>query len=134
MSNSFNRWFAITMGTGMVSILLYKLPYNSTWLYWLSVILFILDIALFGIFTTVSALRYMCYPEIWRAMIKHPTESLFLGTFPMGIGIIIEMIINICVPIWGPWVTILAWALWWIETVMSIKICLYLPFIMYVHD
>lgn len=120
------------MGTGLISILLYKLPYNGAWLYWLSIIVFVLDIILYTLFTSISALRYICYPEIWQAMIRHPTESLFLGTFPMGLGIIVEMIINVCVPAWGSWAVTLAWTLWWIEVVISITICVYLPFTMYV--
>lgn len=120
------------MGTGMISILLFKLPYNGAWLYWISVAIFALDVLLFTLFFSISAVRYICYPDIWPAMIKHPTEPLFLGTCPMGLGIIIEMIINVCVPAWGPWAATLAWTLWWIEVVASIAICLYLPFIMYV--
>lgn len=120
------------MGTGMISILLFKLPYNGAWLYWISVAIFALDVFLFTLFFSISTVRYICYPEIWQAMIKHPTESLFLGTCPMGLGIIIEMIINVCVPAWGLWAATLAWTLWWIEVVTSIAICLYLPFIMYV--
>jgi tellurite resistance protein TehA-like permease len=120
------------MGTGMISILLYNLPYNGAWLYWISVVIFVLDIALFILFTSISAARYICYPEIWKAMMRHPTESLFLGTFPMGLGIIIEMIINVCVPAWGQWAATLAWTLWWIEAVISVAICLYLPFLTYV--
>jgi tellurite resistance protein TehA-like permease len=118
------------MGTGVVSILLYKLPYNGAWLYWISIVIFVLDIALFTLFASISAARYICYPEIWQVMIRHPTESLFLGTCPMGLGIIIEMIINVCVPAWGPWAATFAWTLWWIEVVISISICFYLPFIM----
>src|SRR5437763_1085061 len=40
-------WFTVTMGTGIVSVLLYELPYNGRWLYWLSVITFCLNICLF---------------------------------------------------------------------------------------
>ena len=120
------------MGTGIISVLLYKLPYNGAWLYWLSVIVFCLDLLLFGIFFLISAARYICYPEIWLAMIKHPAESLFLATCPMGLGIIVQGIVNICVPSWGPWAATLAWALWWVEVVFSVAICFYLPFLTYV--
>ncbi|PON20639.1 sulfite transporter Ssu1 [Trichoderma gamsii] len=34
-------WFTVNMGTGIVSILLHNLPYNGTWLYWVSVIFFV---------------------------------------------------------------------------------------------
>jgi tellurite resistance protein TehA-like permease len=123
-----NRWFAIVMGTGIISILLYKLPYNGAWLYWISVAIFVITIALFAIFSIISALRYLCYPILWRAMITHPVESLFLATFPMSLGIIAQGIVNICVPAWGFWAATLAWVMWWVEVVASVAICLYIPF------
>jgi tellurite resistance protein TehA-like permease len=51
----------------------------------------------------------------------------------MGLGIIIQMIINVCVPALGPWAATLAWALWWIEVVLSIIACFCLPYTMYVR-
>lgn len=91
------------MGTGIVSILLHNLPYNGYWLYWLSVIVFSLNVVLFVTFTIISAVRYLVWPEIWTAMVRHPAQSLFLGTVPMGLATIINMIIFVCVPAWGPW-------------------------------
>lgn len=116
------------MGTGIISILLYKLPYNDAWLYWISVAIFAITITLFAIFSLISALRYLCYPILWHAMITHPVESLFLATFPMSLGIIAQGIVNICVPAWGLWAATLAWVLWWVEVVASVAICLYIPF------
>jgi hypothetical protein len=34
-------------------------------------------------------------------MIRHPAQSLFIGTFPMGLATIINMIVFVCVPAWG---------------------------------
>ena len=89
------------MGTGIVSILLHNLPYNGEWLYWISVIIFCLNIVLFVTFFLISVVRYTVYPEIWWAMIRHPAQSLFIGTFPMGLATIVNMIVFICVPAWG---------------------------------
>lgn len=89
------------MGTGIVSILLHNLPYNGRWLYWISVIIFCLNVALFAVFFLISLLRYTLYPAIWKAMIRHPAQSLFLGTFPMGFTTIINMVVFVCVPAWG---------------------------------
>jgi len=89
------------MGTGIISILLHNLPYNGTWLYWISVVLCCLNVALFVIFLFISILRYTLYPQIWRVLIRHPAQSLFLGTFPMGLATIINMIVFVCVPVWG---------------------------------
>lgn len=91
------------MGTGIVSILLHNLPYNGVWLYWISVAIFALNVLLFTVFLLLSILRYAFYPEIWFAMIRHPAQSLFLGTFPMGLATIVNMIVFVCVPAWGPW-------------------------------
>lgn len=95
------RWFSVNMGTGIVSILLHNLPYNAVWLYWLSVVIFCLNVVLFTIFLCLSIARYTIYPEIWPAMIRHPAQSLFLGTFPMGLATIINMTVFVCVPSWG---------------------------------
>lgn len=127
-------WFSVNMGTVIVSILLHNLPYNGAWLYWISVVIFALNVALFIFFLFVSLLRYMLYPEIWVVMIRHPTQSLFLGTFPMGLATIINMVVFVCVPAWGPGTVTLAWALWWIDAAISVAMCFYLPFvIMSVH-
>ena len=131
---TYHRWFAITMGTGVVTVLLFRLPYNGKWLYELSIIVFVFDLVLFILFCLISALRYLLYPEIWSAMLNHPTESLFLGACPMGLGILVQMIVNVCVPAWGSWAVTLVWTLWWIEIVLSVAICFYLPFMLYAPD
>lgn len=91
------------MGTGIVSILIHNLPYNGIWLYWISVVFFALNVLLFTVFLLLSIVRYALYPEIWFAMIRHPSQSLFLGTLPMGLATIVNMIVFVCVPAWGPW-------------------------------
>ena len=72
------------MGTGVVSILLHELPYNADWLQYISYVFFSLNIGLFVCFLALSVLRYALYPEIWKAMMLHPGQSLFLGCLPMG--------------------------------------------------
>ena len=126
-------WFVVNMGTGISSILLFNLPYNGLWLQYLSYILFALNVLLFVTFLFLSLLRYTLYPKIWRVMIRHPAQSLFLGCFPMGLATIINMICFVCVPVWGGEWWKLAWALWWIDVVLATATCLTMPFIMYVH-
>ena len=118
------------MGTGIVSILLYNLPYNGLWLHYIAYIIFALNVLLFTIFLSISILRYTLYPEIWGVMIRHPAQSLFLGTFPMGLATIINMIVFVCIKEWaGDWWK-LAWALWWFDAVVSLATCCALPFMM----
>lgn len=72
------------MGTGIVSILLLRLPYTAPGVQYVAYVFFAVNVALFAAFSAVSALRYALYPQIWRAMIAHPGQSLFLGCFPMA--------------------------------------------------
>ena len=122
-------WFSVNMGTGITSILLHNLPYNGRWLQYISYILFALNVLLFVIFLTISALRYCLYPKIWISMVRHPAQCLFLGTFPMGLATIINMIVFVCVPQWGGSWWKVAWALWWIDAAVSVACCFYLPFV-----
>ncbi|KAK4868841.1 hypothetical protein LT330_006450 [Penicillium expansum] len=122
-------WFSVNMGTGITSILLNTLPYNGRWLYWISVAIFCLNILLFIIFFAITILRYVLYPKIFYLMVTHPTQSLFLGTLPMGLATIINMICYVCIPVWGDWTVYFAWALWIADVVISIMTCFGIPFI-----
>ncbi|KAL7820905.1 voltage-dependent anion channel domain-containing protein [Trichoderma gracile] len=121
-------WFAVNMGTGIVSILLFNLPWNGYWLHVISYIFFALNVLLFVIFCIISFLRYTLYPEIWFVMIAHPAQSLFLGCFPMGFATIINMMIFACSH-WGPGLIYLAWSFWWLDAIISMATCISMPFI-----
>ncbi|KAH0437320.1 major facilitator family transporter [Colletotrichum camelliae] len=123
-------WFAVTMGTGIVSILLHNLPYNTTWIsHGLAVAFFVLNVGLFAVFTGITVLRYALYPEIWKAMVIHPAQSMFLGCFPMGFATIINMMIFVCAPDWGNWVVSWAWGFWWLDAALSLATCITVPFV-----
>ena len=128
-------WFSATMGTGITSILLHNLPYNSRWLYWLSILVFCLNVGLFITFLVISILRYTLFPGLFMVMIRHPVQSLFCGTFPMGLATIVNMVVFVCVPAWGSGAITLAWTLWWIDVGIAVVSCMWLPFvIMHVHE
>lgn len=124
------RWFSVTMGTGIVSLLLHNLPYNGTWLYWASVVIFAINVFFFITAFIISILRYTLYPEIFMAMITHPVQSMFIGTFPMGLATIVNMFCLVCVPVWDDWAAYFAWGLWIFDAVISVMTALSLPFIM----
>jgi tellurite resistance protein TehA-like permease len=117
------------MGTGVVSILLHTFPYPARWLYWLSIVVFCFDLLLFTTLTLITILRFTLYPAQWRIMINHPTRSLFIAAWPTGFAQIIFMMIYVCSSIWGPWVTYLAWAMWILDTVVSVLIILFISFL-----
>lgn len=123
-------WFSTTMGTGVVSLLLIAIPFQADWLYWLSVVFFVLNTTLFTCAFTISVLRYGLYPEIWSVMIRDPTNSLFLGTIPMGFATLVESWIFLCCPYWGQWSVIFAWVAWMIDSVAAFAVTVGLMFLL----
>ncbi|KAJ5493435.1 Sulfite efflux pump SSU1, partial [Penicillium diatomitis] len=125
-----HSWFSVNMGTGIVSILLNTLPYNARWLYYLSIIVFVLNVVLFTMILATTLLRYVLYPEIFRVMLNHPVQSLFLGTFPMGLATLINMFCFVCVPSWGTGAAYFIWAIWIFDAVVSILVAIGIPFLL----
>jgi tellurite resistance protein TehA-like permease len=120
------------MGTGIVAVLLHALTdlypsYHSS-LRTLSIVFFMLNVILFSVILIISVLRYTLYPATWSLMLRHPVQSLFLGTLPMGFATIVNMFVAVCVPAWGGPTPYIAWAMWWLDMIVSVACCLWLPF------
>ncbi|OAP65281.1 hypothetical protein AYL99_01253 [Fonsecaea erecta] len=128
-----HRWFIITMSTGVLSIMLHQLPYNGHWSRVISVVFFVINLALFLTFTALSTLRYTLYPRIFLAVLKHPHQSLFLATFPVGLATLVNITVLVCAPAWGHGLAILAWILWWIVAVLALTTCFHLTFVIMTH-
>lgn len=128
-------WFSVNMGTGIVSILLHNLPFQFPGLKVIGVVIFCLNVLLFVVFFGISCLRYILYPIVFPRMLRHPTQSLFLGTLPMGFATIVNMVVFACIPAFGgKWVTV-AWVLWWVDSVVAAVIAVGVPFVMFTrHD
>ncbi|KAI6887322.1 putative C4-dicarboxylate transporter/malic acid transport protein [Hortaea werneckii] len=115
-------WFSVTMGTGIVANIFYIIPWKAAWLHYLSIIFFVLTVVLFALAFIASVLRYTIWPQIWTVMIQDPTNSLYLGTIPMGFATIVEMWIFICVPAWGQGAAYVGWALWMLDSVVAVAV------------
>lgn len=120
------------MGTGIVANLLISIPFKSAFLYYASIVFFILNTGLFAMALAMSILRYALYPEIWGVMVRDPTNSLFLATCPMGFATLIEMWASVCVPLWGDWAATFVWALWIVDVVAAALATASLTFILLV--
>ncbi|OAP62138.1 hypothetical protein AYL99_04341 [Fonsecaea erecta] len=114
----------------IVATLLNQFPYGARWLYWLSVIVFCLNIGLFGFFIFVSILQFVLFPKVWITIIERPNQALFLSCIPVSLGTIVNMMVLVCAPSWGKWVVYLAWGLWMADAVLSLVCALVLPFLL----
>ena len=118
------------MSTGVLSIMLHKIPYHAHWLDIISDIFFVINLVLFLLFSFITVLRYTLYPQLFPAVLRHPHQSLFLATFPVGLATLINMAVIVCVPAWGQGMAIFAWVLWWIDSVLAVIACFHLTWVM----
>ncbi|KIW72444.1 hypothetical protein, variant 1 [Phialophora macrospora] len=123
-------WFTVTMGTGIVSSLLNQFPYGARWLYWLSVVVFCLNIGLYAFFLFVSVVQFVMFPQVWITLPERPNQAFFLSAIPMSLGTIVNMMVFVCVPAWGEWVIYLAWGLWMADAALCLICALFLPFLL----
>lgn len=90
-------WFAVTMGTGAISILFHNYPYDNqsmpfkTFTY----IFFFLNLTLFITFSVLTITRYTLFPDVWGIMLRHPIQSLYLGCYPMGATTLINIAVGL---------------------------------------
>ncbi|KAI9572052.1 voltage-dependent anion channel, partial [Boletus coccyginus] len=115
-------------GTGSISILFHSFPYgsDSQIMKLLSLAFFFLNLALFVLFTAVSAARYILFPDIWSRMLRHPVQSMYLGTFPMGATTLFAVSITVIHDIYnfgGRPLVYAIWALWWLDVAISVLCC-----------
>lgn len=128
-------WFAVNMGTGVVSLLFSVFPYwsGSRVLRALSTAFFSLNLLLFVLFCAASAVRYWRFPGVWDAVLRHPVQGLYLGTFPMGALTLIAVATTVLhgqYGLGGRAFLYTLWALWWVDVALSALCCWGIVYVM----
>ncbi|KAJ3748718.1 voltage-dependent anion channel [Lentinula detonsa] len=121
-------WFAAIMGTGSISLLFHAFPYgNETQTFIIfTFIFFFLNLTLFILFCAITITRYIMFPDIWGLMIRHPAQSLFTGTFPMGACTLLSIAVSLISEkyrLGGKAFLYAMWGLWWLDVAISIICC-----------
>ncbi|KAI9443569.1 voltage-dependent anion channel [Lactarius indigo] len=116
------------MGTGSISLLFSVFPYwtGSHTLRALSTAFFFLNLLLFVLFCGASAVRYWCFPGVWRAMLRHPVQGLYVGTFPMGALTLIAVgttVLHGQYGFGGRAFLYALWGFWWADVAISALCC-----------
>ena len=127
-------WFTITMGTGIVSILVYDLPFDSRWQYWLSIGVFATNVILFTLFLGLLIARSIFCSGALEEMTLEPGQAIFLGAIPMSLGTIVSMLSYACVEPWGSGACLFAVALWGMQAVSSLLCVLSLHSLFFSND
>lgn len=125
------NWFTVTMGTGVVALILPELPFNSELLWILGSSLWQFNIVIFLLFSLLYGLRWLIFPKEAKQIFSHPTMSLFLGAIPMGLATIINGLLKFALPIYGELALALAQVLWYVDVVLAVSIAWLVPFCMF---
>ena len=89
-------WFACTMSTGAIAVLLGQTPYRFTGLNTIGKIFFLLDLVLFILFMVMLAIRFGMQPLVAIRSLHHPGEALFFGAYWVSVALIMS-----CMEIYG---------------------------------
>lgn len=125
-------WFSVTMGTGIISILLQGFPFQFKGLQTISLVIYLINVVVYCVLTIITILRYIMFPGIFMLMIKHPAQSMFVGTIPMGLTTITNYTTIVLIDKFS-WAADLAFILWCIEFALTVFSCFLVPYYFIVH-
>ncbi|KAH6614153.1 voltage-dependent anion channel [Boeremia exigua] len=96
-------WFATTMSTGALAVVLGNTPNTFTGLQTIGKVVFLFDLVLFLLFNGLMITRFILVPRKLAASLHHPVEGLFHGTYWVSVALILN-----CAYIYGnadtgPW-------------------------------
>ncbi|WP_423958105.1 TDT family transporter [Bradyrhizobium sp.] len=128
------NWFAATMGTGALALVLDQLPLAVVGLHAVAVSLWLLNIGLFALFGLLYATRWILFFDEARRIFQHPVMSMFFGTIPMGLATIVNGFLAFGVHLIGEQAIGIAHGLWWLDATMSVACGVAIPYFMFTRQ
>ncbi|KAF8207144.1 voltage-dependent anion channel [Mycena galopus ATCC 62051] len=117
-------WHTVVMGTGGVAGLISRFHFgqDSEAIKVFTLLFFFLNLFFFIVICAATIARYWIFPELWDAMLRHPSQSLFIGAFPMGAATLINtaLTINQSYSFAGLGFLYALWAFWWLDCAISL--------------
>ncbi|WWC94621.1 hypothetical protein V866_001468 [Kwoniella sp. B9012] len=112
------RWgwnlFTTAMGTGAVMVCVHSIPYHFKGQPAIATVFFMLDILIFSICTTMTIIRAIKHPLVFRHSFFDQTEAPWLPTFNLTIATILIGMIELGIPKTGPWLIVTLEVFYWI--------------------
>jgi C4-dicarboxylate transporter/malic acid transport protein len=121
----------MTMGTGVVALILPEFPFASNFLWQLATILWQFNTLLFTVFIILYVLRWLIYPQEAKQIFSHPAMALFLGAIPMGLATVLNGFLKYGIAIYGDVAFQIAQLLWYVDVVLAVGIGVLVPFCMF---
>ncbi|KAI1334116.1 voltage-dependent anion channel [Xylariaceae sp. FL0016] len=82
-------WFSCTMSTGALASLLGQQPFSFPGLNVIGRVVFIIDIVLFCLFSSLICLRFLRTPRALASSLHQPDECFFFGAFWVSLALIL---------------------------------------------
>ncbi|WP_175911526.1 MULTISPECIES: TDT family transporter [unclassified Burkholderia] len=128
------NWFAVTMGNGIVALVLATLPFRFPSQQGIAAALWCADVVLYAVFAAMLLTRAIRYPDTIWPMLRHPLQSMFLGAIPMGLVPIINGFVLFAAPAIGPVAHSVAQVLWWIDALLAVVVAIAVPYLMFTEQ
>ncbi|MDV2470243.1 TDT family transporter [Acinetobacter chinensis] len=128
------NWFTVTMGTGVVALILPEFPFAHELLLRIATLLWQINTVLFSVFSILYLLRWLIYPHEARQIFSHSSMALFLGTIPMGLATVLNGFLKFGLPLYGDVAVQIAQVLWYTDVVLAVAIGIIVPFCMFNHQ
>lgn len=125
------NWFTMTMGTGVVALILPEFPFAQEILWLVATALWQFNTLLFIVFSLVYALRWLIYPQEAKQIFSHPSMALFLGAIPMGLATVLNGFLKYGVALYGDIAIQIAQVLWFMDAILAVGIGVLVPFCMF---
>ncbi|MCY1283432.1 C4-dicarboxylate transporter/malic acid transport protein [compost metagenome] len=128
------NWFAVTMGTGALALVIAALPWGGALERRLGEVFWLFNAVLFAGFALLFIARILMFRDTLRPMLLHPVQSMFLGAIPMGLATLINGLVLFGVPHWGEGMLALAHGLWWLDVALALGVALLVPYLMFTRQ
>ncbi|KAF1829439.1 hypothetical protein BDW02DRAFT_651345 [Decorospora gaudefroyi] len=115
-------WFACTMSTGSLAVVLGNTPNTFTGLQTIGKIVFILDLVLFTLFNICMLIRFILVPRKLLGSLHHPVEGLFFGTYWVSVALILNCTYVYGHSSMGPWLTKALEITYWMYCIASFSV------------
>jgi C4-dicarboxylate transporter/malic acid transport protein len=127
-------WFACTMSTGAVAVVLAQQPNTFPGLITIGTIFYILDLVLFVTFTALIATRFILRPAAFTKSLHHPGEALFSGTYWVSLALVLTGAELYGGPSTGPWLTKALEVCYWLYSGLVLLYAVFQYHILFVKE
>ena len=125
------NWFTMTMGTGVVALIISEFPFAHDLFWTLGTGLWQFNTLLFCVFSLLYILRWLIYPHEARQIFSHSSMALFLGAIPMGLATVINGFLKYGIALYGDVAVQIAQSLWYLDAILAVLIGIIVPFFMF---